>query len=89
VAKSTPARYVEFIPTGPARVLRLGRGRFSLEPRPDGTYLEAAVELGWDFPGVGPALDWIVGRIVDLDALRRHMREEAGHLESHLAATTG
>lgn len=89
VAKSIQARYVEFVPSGPARVLHLGRGWFSLEPRPEGTSLEAVVELGWDLPGVGAALDRIVGRIVDLDALRRHMREEAGYLETHLAATTG
>lgn len=89
VTKSVPGRYVEFLPTGPARMLHLGRGCFTLGAGPTGTNMAAVVELGLDLPGLGSALDWIIGRVVDLDALRRHMREEAGYLETYLAFAAG
>lgn len=89
VTKSVPGRYVEFLPTGPARMLHLGRGCFTIAAGPAGTNLEAVVELGWDVAGVGSALDWVVGRVLDLNALRRHMREEAEYLETYLASAAG
>lgn len=89
VTKSVPGHYVEFLPTGLARVLHLGRGYFTLAPAPNGTDMEAVVELGWEVPALGPALDWIVAQILDLDALRRHMREEAEYLETYLAFAAG
>lgn len=87
VVRSVPGTYVEFAPTGLARALRLGRGFFTLTPVGDQAMVEAVVELGWDLPGIGAMLDRLARVVLDVDALRRHMSEEAEFLEIYLAST--
>lgn len=85
ISKSNEAQYVEFKPRWPLRGLGLGRGYFRMRPAPnDSTELEAVVELGSPAPLIGPVVDALVERVIDLNALRRHMAEEGENLERAL-----
>jgi hypothetical protein len=42
--------------------------------------LVADVQMGWNIPVLGPALDWLIGKVVPLPELRRHMAEEGQNL---------
>lgn len=81
VSESVEDRYVEFMPRRPLALLRLGSGYFRIEPVSGGrAQLEAVVELGWRSAIAGRALDWLIGKVVDLSALHAHMQEEARYL---------
>lgn len=60
-------------------------GWFALEPTDDGCVLVAEVHMGWPVPVFGPLLDRLIGVVVPLSDLRRHMREEGGNLARLLA----
>lgn len=87
ISASQPGRFVEYRPIYPflRPLSSLGRGYFRLRQLDEGsTRLEAVIEIGWH--GTGSAVfDWLIGQVVDLTALRKHMREEGSCLDRTLA----
>ena len=83
VSRSDADSLVEFRPNFPLRLQRLARGYFELRSSGrSATRLTAVVELGWQLPILGAFLDRLIAQIIDLEALRAHIRDEAAYLSS-------
>lgn len=83
VSVSEEGRYVEYLPRGILSFLRLGKGYFKFTPIDGETSeFEAYLQLGWDIPVVGAALDLLIRKIVDLDALRDHIADEGRNIQA-------
>jgi len=83
VSVSDESRYIEYIPYGIPAFLRLGRGHFKFTPIDNDTSeFEAFLQLGWKLPVLGTALDFLIRRVVDLDALREHIADEGRYIET-------
>jgi hypothetical protein len=71
----------EFVAVAPLGWLKAGRGSFAVSPiSPTSCWVVATLDLGWRWR----ILDPIVRRIVDVNELERHMREEGIGFETAL-----
>lgn len=57
-------------------------GAFRFTPTESGTKLEAKLYIGWNAPGIGQVVDYVVARLfaTRITELRSHMHEESQYL---------
>ncbi len=74
-------RYLEYSASGLLRPLRLATGTFTLQPSGnDQTELRANVHIGYRLP----IMDWLIRKIIDTEAIKKHMHEEGYYLNKAL-----
>lgn len=77
--------FLEYTPVFPFSLLRLGTGSFTIEKISNNKVkLIARADGGYNAPIVGPSLDFIAKKLINFDAIRKHMKEEGENIKKYL-----
>lgn len=84
MTKVVPNKRVEFI------IKRMGRGAFEVQEFNDTVRFEAELDIGADFPVLGPLIDLLLSLFFRqrIEAMRQHMVEEGENLKVILESET-
>ena len=79
VTAAKPDNYIEYGVAFPLSLLHLGKQRFQFEQKGDATVFISDLIVGYKVPLAAQVGDWLIRKLFDLEAIRKHIEEEGNY----------